>query len=227
MRAIIHAHARQRMAAMTVSLIQHRCHDSHVADRLRGTTLHILLHDRAEASVCILQVIALLRDREADHLQRRRAENLLHPRKILFAEASGDQGLYDTSDHRFLNCAIRLKRYQNAQILMGTVNLLDNLRITAARSNQPPVHHAAIQQFLYYVCLKRPENITRAEMQPHRLLHCPRGNLFIVKLREKITGLRKALPLLFDSFSCQFHFILHTPYQTRSRSNPKYRTALL
>ncbi len=49
---------------------------------------------------------------------------------------------------------------------MGQIHFFNNLIVVALGHHESSVKYAFVQQILDYVCLKRPENVSRSEMDP-------------------------------------------------------------
>ena len=69
---------------------------------------------------------------------------------------------------------------------MWMVHFFNDLVVISLRGDQPPVQVPAVQEFLDNVCLKCPEDVPGAEVDPKWILFCFFCNFYTVESGEAV-----------------------------------------
>ena len=196
MGAVVHADHGDRLLVCLKAGVEERRYFAHVALGLLGTLFHIGDDSGDHLALAVYEAVALLCDGKACHLQGILAEDLAKSRVSGFVIAVQLQGFHYAADYGLLDRAGGLKCYQNGEVIVGMIHLLDDLVVIAFRYGQSAVQNAVIEKVLHYVCLECPENIAAAEVDPERILFGRFSYCFSIILRKRVTFFFPPLPVL-------------------------------
>ena len=194
--AVVHADHGDRLLVCLKAGVEERRYFAHVALGLLGTLFHIGDDSGDHLALAVYEAVALLCDGKACHLQGILAEDLAKSRVSGFVIAVQLQGFHYAADYGLLDRAGGLKCYQNGEVIVGMIHLLDDLVVIAFRYGQSAVQNAVIEEVLHYVCLECPENIAAAEVDPERILFGRFSYCFSIILRKRVTFFFPPLPVL-------------------------------
>ncbi len=144
-------------------------HLADVAGRSGGAFLQVPCDVGKQGAVTAGQAVALLRDREGSHLQGRCAEDLHKTAVLGLILAVEDAGLRDGADDGLLDAAVALKGDQDAQVVVGTVLLGDDLIVEALRDDDAAVQGTGLKLLLYIRGVEGAEDVAGAEVHPERV----------------------------------------------------------
>ena len=169
------------------------------------TVLAVVLVVRQELTGVILDDIALLGQRKADHLQARRQENVLQAQHVLAQLEAFGNG----RNHFLVDRAVGIQGDNQRQMIAGAVAAVDQLLIVAVAADNAGVGQTGGQQALRQYSREGAEQVAGAEMQPSRCLVGVFAHGVNVVLRQTIT-----LPchVMFNTLFCKFHKEV-TPFQ--------------
>ena len=153
--AVVHALNRYRELACQVTLIQQHRQLAHHQHRLH-TTLE----------VGGIGEVTLLGDGEADHLKAGGFENFHKPGPVLRELEISLQTFGNGGHHPLFDGAVGLQQHQQAQVVIGTVSLVDDLVVETFGHDDAPVTGTAVQCLLQHGCREGPEDIACAEVDP-------------------------------------------------------------
>ena len=88
--------------------------------------------------------------------------------------------------------AVLMKSHLQDQIVKGVIDLINHIEIKAFNAGNPLFHQALFNQLIGNSSNKHAENVSYAEMYPHRMLLRQHRNLLRIISRQSDSGL---LPL--------------------------------
>lgn len=136
MAAVIEAAHGQRIAAGLIPPVQELGQGSHGVFRVVGAFLHIGLHGGEQRAVGIVELVALLRNGEGEHLQAGIREDFLEAGHGRLVGAVGLDALGNAADDLPAGGSVRVERHRNAQVVKGRVGDVQNGRIVGVGHEQ-------------------------------------------------------------------------------------------
>ena len=218
--AIIHRNDGQRRFTVFKAMQQHGADDRHRACRFLRAVVDIRLHKREEIAGRILERIALLGNREGNHLQARIGKHGLEAVPVLRHIRLRFDRLAQRAQHALVGRRVRIQRDGQNKVVIRHINLIHHVEIKGLHTGDAAIHRALFQHRVSHAAHKDAENVARAEMRPNRvLLRLFRDRLHII-IRQFDAG---ALPggAILDSFKRQFHELI--PFSRSCRWLPTNR----
>ena len=170
-----------------------------------GALLHVSLHHRKVRAVRLAQLIALLRDREGQHLQGRRAEHRLEVVLRLRVREVRLDSLRDAREHFLGHRAVGVEEHVERQVVLRGVDLVDDVVVERVASDDARLRKPFVQQPLRERTNETAEDVARAEMHPFRLGLGTRAHGGNVERRQLHAGLFPRLLVVGYRFKRQFH----------------------
>ena len=134
-----------------------------------GPALQIPLHHRQQIAFQPGEGVALFRDGEAGHLQGGRLEYLYQSVPV-GALAVGLQAAGHAADHLHLIGAVGRHADQQAQAVVGGIDIVNDLKIKGFGGNDTGISRSGMQKGLLRGGQEAPEDVARAKMDPGRFL---------------------------------------------------------
>ena len=193
-RAVVHRDDGDRKLAGAEALQQQRRDHGHRVPACLGALLHVRLHHRKIGAVRLAQLIALLCDREGQHLQRRRAEYRLEVIFRLRVREVRLDALRDAREHFLGHRAVGIEQHVERQVVLRGVDLVDDIVVERVAGDDARLRKSFVQQPLRKRTNETAKDVARAEMHPFWLGLGTRAHCGNVERRQLHAGL---FPRLF------------------------------
>ena len=209
--AVVHADDCERELPCVEALKEHGADNAHGMSCMRRAFLDISGDNFHKVPGEIIDRIALLRDRKADHLEGRIPEYFLHPVEGSVRGTHCD-GLSDSSHYILIHGSVRVERDHHAEVVIRMIAEIDNIVIERVDSDDSSVRLSLVQELLLELGNETAENVACAEMHPDRILLCRSSHLFHVICGKRDAGL---LPPCLVAEACKIHFHSLLPFFAR------------
>ena len=174
-RAVVHTlHGKWQLSCLE-ALIEQSCYLTHCQHWLKSAV-----------QVGWSHTVALLRDGEGNHLQRWIAENL-HESLPVAELIVCLQCLSDRSNDFLLDGARRLKAYEQREVVVRSVCLVDYIEVECLCHDNTTVVLARVECIVEDGSWECTEDVATAEMHPCRLVMSFLDDCLSIKLRKLIT----------------------------------------
>ena len=204
-RAVVHRHDRHRQLSRMEALKQQRRDNRHRVTARLGAFLHVGLDDRHQRAVGTAQLIALLGNREGQHLKGRRTEDAL---ELGLRRGIREIRLHAPRDARqdlLGDRAIRIEEHVQRQVVERGIDLIDDIVVEGVACDDAGLRQTCLEQTLTQRTDKAAEDVARAEMDPLRRLFGLRAHGGDVKGRQLDLRLFPGLGIRDDRLKTQLH----------------------
>ena len=204
-RAVVHRDDGHRESACAEALKEKRGDDRHRVARLRRALFHVRLDDRHERAVGAAKLIALLGDREGEHLERRRAEDLLEVRRRLLVREVRLDTLGDSCEDFARRSPVGIEEDVQCQVVVRVVDLVYHLVVESVARDYAGLRKPLVQEALRKRADEPTEDVARAEVHPlrgFRGLGTHRGD---VELRKRDTSSSPRVLFTSDRIKVELH----------------------
>ena len=207
MRAVVHRNNGHRESPCAKALQKKRGYYRHRVARLCGTFSHVRFDNRHKRTVGAAKLVALLGDREREHLERRRAEDRLQLRGGLFVREVRLEPLGDASEDLARRRAVGIEKDIQGQVVVRIVDLVDHLVVEGVARDYAGLREPFVQQPLRKRADEAAKDVARAKVNPlwafcRRLAHG--GD---VKLGKRDASGSPSILFVQYRINIQLHFI--------------------
>ena len=205
-RAVVHRDDGHRESACAKALKKQRGDDRHRVARLRRALFHVRLDDRHERAVGAAKLIALLGNREREHLERRGAEDLLEVRRRLLVREIRLDTLGDSREDFARRSPVGIEEDVQGQVVVRVVDLVDHLVVESVARDDAGLGEPLVQEALRKRADEAAKDVARAEVDPLWRLRRRLAHGGDVELRKRHSGGSPGVLFVQYGINVQLHF---------------------